>query len=385
MTTIWASATFHNGACIWAAGLRWTYAPRSNMNDSHEPSFGELTAAGEASADTLPQQGDVPLNINPPTVMAEGALFNETSQMSQPNPASPNAAAAGTFLLGGELPVARLGFGTLHTVGRGGWGDPADPVLTRELLRLVPKLGINLIDTADAYGPHTGEHLLREVLHPYDTVVIATKGGQVRPSAGEWRALGRPEYLKQAAQLSRRRLGVESIDLWQLHRIDRRVPRDEQFGAIRELREEGVIRHVGLSECQIEDIELAQRFFPVATVQNQYSLSNRRSENVLDYCTEQGIGFMPWGPLGSGRLAAGHVLSEVAAELGATPMQVALAWLLRRSPVMLPIPGTSRPAHLRENVAAAALTLNDDQFERLDQAGRSEWLQELSEEEDELL
>lgn len=298
--------------------------------------------------------------------------------------AQPNAAAAGTFLLGGELPVARLGFGALHTVGRGAWGDPTDPVLARELLRLVPELGINLIDTADAYGPHTSEHLLREVLHPYDTVVIATKGGQVRPGPNEWRAVGRPEYLKQAAQLSRRRLGVESIDLWQLHRIDRRVPRDEQFAAIRELREEGVIRHVGLSECQIEDIEVAQRFFPVTTVQNMYSLTSRRSEGVLDYCTEHGIGFMPWGPLGSGHLAggAGGALAEVAAELGASTAQTALAWLLRRSPVMLPIPGTSRPAHLRENVAAAALILSDEQFERLDRAGKSEWLQELNDEEE---
>lgn len=307
--------------------------------------------------------------------------FDLSAQPAEPSPIS--AAAAGTFAIGGELRVARLGFGALHTVGRGAWGLPTDETQIAEVLELVPQLGINLIDTADAYGPHLSEELIRRTLHPYDTVVVATKGGQVRPGPGEWRPLGQPDYLRQCAELSRRRLGVDSIDLWQLHRIDRRVPRDEQFAAIGDLLDRGVIRHAGLSECQLEDIEVAQRYFPVATVQNQYNLVHRRSEAVLDYCEAHGIGFMPWNPLGLGQLAgAGQVLSEVAAELGATPAQTALAWLLRRSPVMLPIPGTSRVSHLRENVAAASLVLSDEQFVRLDQAGRQEWQQELTEDEE---
>ncbi|GAA5533250.1 aldo/keto reductase [Deinococcus aluminii] len=292
------------------------------------------------------------------------------------NTVTPNAAQSGTFRIGGDLSVNRLGFGAMRITGEGIWGDPADREEALATLRRLPELGVNFIDTADSYGPAVSEELIRTALYPYDTVVIATKAGLTRTGPDVWVPLGRPEYLKQQAYLSRRRLGVDRIDLWQLHRIDPTVPRDEQFAAVRELLDEGVIRHAGLSEVGIEEIEAARRFFPVATVQNLYNLVNRKSEEVLDHCEREQIGFIPWYPLAAGGLAReGSVLGEVARRVGGTPSQVALAWVLKRSPVMLPIPGTGKVKHLEENVAAASLQLSEEDFRLLDEVGREEWRQ----------
>ena len=283
----------------------------------------------------------------------------------------PNAAAAGQFKVGGEIAVNRLGFGAMRVTGAGVWGAPADGAEALRTLRRLPGLGVTFIDTADSYGPGTSEELLREALHPYDGLLIATKGGLERPGPGQWVPNGRPDYLRQCVQASLRRLGVQRIDLWQLHRIDSKVPRDEQFGVLKEMRAAGLIRHVGLSEVSVEEIAAAQRFFPVATVQNRYNLVDRGSEAVLDQCTKQGIGFIPWFPLAAGDLAKpGAALDAIARKHKATPGQLALAWLLKRSPVMLPIPGTAKVKHLEENVAAAALALTDEEFRTLDEQGR---------------
>lgn len=291
----------------------------------------------------------------------------------QPN-LEPNAALSGTFNIGGDLSVNRLGFGAMRVTGEGVWGDPPDREAALATLRRVPELNIDLIDTADSYGPAVSEELIREALHPYDHVIIATKGGLTRTGPNVWPPCGRPEYLIQQAHISRRRLGVERIDLWQLHRIDPKVPRDEQFDAIRKLMDDGVIRHAGLSEVNVEEIQAARQVFPVATVQNLYNLVNRKSEEVLDYCQRENIGFIPWYPLAAGGLAReGSVLVSIAGRLGATPSQVALAWLLRRSPVMLPIPGTGKVRHLEENTAAAGLSLTDEDFRALDEVGKQEW------------
>ena len=285
----------------------------------------------------------------------------------------PSAHAAGTFTIGGDLTVNRLGFGAMRVTGPGIWGDPADPALARRTLALVPELGVNFIDTADSYGPFVSEDLIREVLHPYDGLVIATKGGLTRHGPDQWFPVGRPEYLRQCVLMSLRRLDVQRIDLWQLHRIDPAVPRDEQFAAIAEMQREGLIRHVGLSEVTVEEIRAAQKHFTVATVQNQYNLVDRKSEAVLDHCETHGIGFIPWFPLAAGKLAApGSVLSTIAAKVHATTGQVALAWTLKRSPVMLPIPGTGNPEHLRENVAASGVELSDADFAELDRVGRAQ-------------
>jgi pyridoxine 4-dehydrogenase len=278
-----------------------------------------------------------------------------------------NAAQAGTFRIGGSLDVHRLGFGAMRVTGPGIWGDPPDRAEALRTLKRVPELGINFIDTADSYGPDVSEPLLREALHPYNGLVIATKGGLTRTGPDVWIPLGRPEYLIQQAQKSLRHLGVQRIDLWQLHRIDANVPRDEQFDAINTLLRDGVIRHAGLSEVSVDDIRAAQKHFPVATVQNLYNLANRKSEDVLDYCTQHGIGFIPWYPLAAGDLAKpGGALDTIARAHHATPGRIALAWLLKRSPVMLPIPGTGKVAHLEENVGAAALQLSDAEFATLD-------------------
>lgn len=277
-----------------------------------------------------------------------------------------SAAASGRFVIGGDMPVTRLGFGAMRITGSGIWGEPEDRAETLRVLKRVPELGIDFIDTADSYGPETSEKLIREALHPYAGLIIATKGGLKRPGPNQWVPEGRPEYLRQCVTDSLRRLGVARIDLWQLHRIDAAVPREEQFGVIAAMQKEGLIRHVGLSQVSVEEIEAASRMFKVATVQNLYNLTDRTSEDVLAHCESHGIGFIPWFPLGSGGLARpAAVIDDVAKRIGATPAQVALAWLLAKSPVMLPIPGTGRVSHLEENTAAAGLKLSDGDIRAL--------------------
>lgn len=279
--------------------------------------------------------------------------------------------ATARFLIGGEMPVCRLGFGTMRLTGPGSFGWPEDREEAQRLLRELPALGIDLIDTADAYGPDIADHQLRAALHPYPKgMVIATKGGVTRPSRDRWVPLGRPEYLFQQVRKSLEILGLDVIDLWQLHRIDPKVPRDEQFDAIRQMQDEGLIRHAGLSEVGVADIEEAGRHFPVATVQNRYNLADRGHEAVLAHCESRGIGFIPWAPLASGGLAsADGAVRRIAAAHGVSPSAVALAWLLRRSPVMLPIPGTSKLKHARENIAALRLELSEEDHAALDTAG----------------
>jgi aryl-alcohol dehydrogenase-like predicted oxidoreductase len=280
-------------------------------------------------------------------------------------------AQSGTFDIGGEITVNRLGFGAMQLTGQGIWGDPQDPDECVRVLQRASELGVNLIDTADSYGPFVSEMLIKRALHPYsDDLVIATKAGLTRSGPGDWRPVGRPEYLRQQCMLSLRHLGVERIDLYQLHRIDAKVPLEEQIGELVALQDEGKIRHIGLSEVTVEEIEEVQKHATVATVQNLYNLTNRKAEPVLEYCEEQGIGFIPWFPLATGKLAeSGGVLDEISDETGATPAQLALAWLLKRSPVMLPIPGTSKVSHLEDNLKAAEVELTDEQFEALSAAG----------------
>jgi aryl-alcohol dehydrogenase-like predicted oxidoreductase len=271
-----------------------------------------------------------------------------------------SARGSGQFTIGGDLPVHRLGFGAMRITGQGIWGEPADPAEAKRTLKRVPELGIDLIDTADSYGPEVSERLIRDVLHPYKGLVIATKGGLTRPGPSQWVPNGRPEYLRQRVTGSLKRLGVERIDLWQLHRIDPKVPQAEQFEAIAAMQKEGLIRHIGLSEVGVDEVKAAQAVFAVTTVQNEYNLANRKSEDVLDYCEAQGIGFIPWFPLAAGTLAKpGSVLDGIAKRHAVSPSQIALAWLLKRSPVMLPIPGTGKVKHLEENVAAADIALSD--------------------------
>ena len=281
--------------------------------------------------------------------------------------ASAPAARSGTFAIGGNLPVHRLGYGAMQLTGHGVWGEPADRAQAIAVLRRAVELGINLIDTADSYGPYVSEELIREALHPYPKgLVIATKAGLARTGPGKWIPLGRPEYLRQECEMSLRRLGVGRIDLFQLHRIDPKVPADDQFGVLRDLKKEGKVRHIGLSEVNVAEIEAAHRIVTVATVQNQYNLAYRNSEDVLAYCTRENIGFIPWFPLATGDLAKPHgALTGIARQLGAQTAQVALAWLLKKSPVMLPIPGTSKVKHLEENTAAVLLNLDDSIMEEL--------------------
>lgn len=280
---------------------------------------------------------------------------------------SPDASFSGSFAVGGDMSVHRLGFGAMRVTGSGVWGEPADPAEAIAVLRRLPDLDVNFIDTADSYGPFVSEDLICQALHPYDGMLIATKGALVRNGPNVWVPVGRPEYLRQCVLMSLRRLKVERIDLWQLHRIDPKVPADEQFGVIAAMQKEGLIRHVGLSEVSVDEIQKAETFFKVATVQNRFNLTDRGSEQVLDYCAANGIGFIPWYPLAAGALAkTDSILTRMAKTYGATPSQIALAWVLKRSPVMLPIPGTSKIAHLEENVAAASLELSTADAEALE-------------------
>jgi pyridoxine 4-dehydrogenase len=286
-----------------------------------------------------------------------------------PTTAQP-AQAAGTFQLGGDLTINRMGYGTMQLPGPGVWGDPKDPDEAVRVLRRAVELGVNFFDTADSYGPVVAEQLLKTALHPYaDDVVIATKAGLSRQGPGKWWPIGRPEYLRQQAEMSLRHLGLERIDLFQLHRIDPTVPLEDQVGTLKELRDEGKIRHIGLSEVSVADVQAAQKVAPIVSVQNLYNLANRAAEELLDYSTSNNIGFIPWFPLATGALAAGDgPLSTLAKEHDASPSQLALAWLLKRSPVMLPIPGTSSVAHLEDNVRAAELELSDAEFDTLTNA-----------------
>ena len=285
------------------------------------------------------------------------------------------ATAAGTITLGGDLTVHRMAYGSMRLTGEGVWGDPHDRTTAVAVLRRAVQLGVDLIDTADSYGPFVAEDLIRAALHtghradPYDGVTIATKGGLVRTGPGQWHALGRPEYLRSACELSLRRLAVERIDLYQLHRIDPQVPLAEQLGVLAELQHEGKIRHLGLSEVSVEQLTEARRHVEVVSVQNRYNLADRAAEDVLVACEAEGIAFLPWFPVAVGALARpGGPLDALAADIGASPAQLALAWLLRRSPVMVPIPGTASPAHLEENVAAAGVALSDTDLAALEAA-----------------
>ncbi|QKK16876.1 aldo/keto reductase [Rhizobium indicum] len=282
-----------------------------------------------------------------------------------------NAAKSGTFKIGGDIEINRLGFGAMRVTGKGIWGEPSDHAESIRTLKRLPELGVNFIDTADSYGPDVSEWLIKEALHPYGgKSVIATKGGLTRHGPDIWLPVGRPEYLIQQAHKSLRNLGVEQIDLWQLHRIDQKVPAKEQFDAIKSLLDTGLIRHAGLSEVSVADIEAASKHFKVATVQNRYNLVDRTSEDVLDYCAKHNIGFIPWYPLAAGDLAKpGSLLDTIAKKHNAAPSQIALAWVLKRSPVMLPIPGTSKVKHLEENVAAVDITLSNEEFSALDAEG----------------
>ena len=279
---------------------------------------------------------------------------------------------SGTFSIGGELAVNRLGFGTMRLTGPGIWGEPADRAEAIAVLRRAVALGINLIDTANSYGPYVAEDLIREALHPYAKgVVIATKAGLVRTGPNGWTPVGRPEYLRQECEMSLRRLRLDRIDLFQLHRIDPKVPADEQFGVLKDLQNEGKIRYVGLSEVGIAEITAARKIVSIVSVQNMYNITERKYESVLDYCTRENLGFIPWFPLATGNLAKpGSALDRIAHQLGAQPGQVALAWLLRKSPVMLPIPGTSKVKHLEDNAAATELKLDEATFADLDQLSK---------------
>lgn len=287
---------------------------------------------------------------------------------------APSASLSGTFQIGGDLAIHRLGYGTMRLVGEGAWGEPADPAEAKRVLRRAVELGVTLIDTADAYGPEIAERLIGETLAPYPPgLVIATKGGITRQGPAKTEYVGRAGYLIQCVEMSLRRLKLERIDLYQLHRIDLRTPLEESLGALKRMQEQGKIRHIGLSEVTPAEIEEAEKIVPIVTVQNRYSLADRRHEQTLDYCQSRGIGFLPWYPMAAGKLMkadhpASQIFNKIAARHGATPSQLVLAWLLQRSPLMLPIPGTSRTAHLEENIAAARLSLSAEDSAKIEAA-----------------
>ncbi|HET8970107.1 MAG TPA: aldo/keto reductase [Candidatus Nanopelagicales bacterium] len=286
--------------------------------------------------------------------------------MTDTTPQDAPAHDAGLFRIGGSLPVHRLGYGAMQLTGDGIWGPPADPAGAIAVLRRAVELGVDFIDTADSYGPFVSEDLIRRALHPYDGITVATKAGLVRRGPGDWYPVGVPAYLRQCAEMSLRRLGVERIDLYQLHRIDRHVPLEDQLGVFAELAAEGKIAHIGLSEVTVEQLERARTIVPIVSVQNRYNVADRSSEDLLIHCEQEGIGFIPWFPVGTGELARpGGPLAALADRTGHPPAQLALAWLLRRSPVMLPIPGTKTMAHLEQNCAAATLELDDQTYAEL--------------------
>jgi pyridoxine 4-dehydrogenase len=286
--------------------------------------------------------------------------------MTTGKPMTVPAAAAGTITLGGDLTVNRMGFGAMRLTGKGIWGAPRDPEEAVRVLQRSVELGVNFIDTADSYGPHVSEELIARALHPYPGLVIATKGGLERPGPDQWVPNGRPDYLRKQLHGSLRRLKLDRIELWQLHRIDSKVPEGEQFEAIREFQREGLIRHVGLSEVSVAEIERARKVLPIVSVQNRYNVTDREWERELEYCEREGLAFIPWFPLSAGGLEPGGVLEQVAERHGATVYQVALAWLLARSPAMLVIPGTSSVDHLEENIAAAEIHLSRADMEKLE-------------------
>ncbi|ROS77702.1 aryl-alcohol dehydrogenase-like predicted oxidoreductase [Curtobacterium sp. PhB130] len=281
------------------------------------------------------------------------------------------ADASGTFRIGGDLEVNRLGYGTMQLTGPGVWGPPKDHDEAIRVLKRAVELGVDFFDTADSYGPYVAEDLLHEALHPYgDDIVIATKAGLTRTGPNEWPPVGRPEYLRQEAEMSLRRLGLERIDLFQLHRIDPKVPLEDQVGELAKLQDEGKIRHIGLSEVSVDEVQAAQAIATIVSVQNLYNLQKRDAEELLDWSTDQGIAFIPWFPLATGGLTGeDSPLTDLAKQHDATPAQLALAWLLKRSPVVLPIPGTSSVAHLEDNLAGANVTLSDEEFEELSRLG----------------
>jgi pyridoxine 4-dehydrogenase len=283
-----------------------------------------------------------------------------------------NAKASGTFSIGGDLKVRRLGFGAMRITGKGVWGDPSDPKEARAVLRRALELGINFIDTADSYGPETSELLIAEALHPYPKgLLIATKGGLTRSGPNEWAPVGRAEYIQQCVEMSLRRLKLDCIDLYQLHRVDPKVPMEETLGCLKKLQKQGKIRHIGLSEVSVAEIKKARKIVTVASVQNLYNLGDRKHEDVVDYCTKEKLGFIPWFPMAAGDLAKkGGVLDSAAKKHGATVSQLALAWLLHRSPVILPIPGTSSVKHLKENTAAASLKLSEAEWTEIEKAAK---------------